>query len=187
MTFRTGFLNNRNSAALLAVLIMIMGALMALPARAELGAATRAVPAAALVGEGRMTFLGFRVFDAELYAPGGSYKANAPFALRLTYLRNFKGSAITKSSIEEIQRQGVRDQAKLERWKKQMRAIFPNVSRGQSITGVRDGNGHAVFYLGQRRIGTIADREFTRRFFAIWLGSNTKDPALRDRLIGRRS
>ena len=41
--------------------------------------------------------------------------------------------------------------------------------------------------IGQRRIGKIADKAFTRRFFAIWLGPNTKDPALRNRLIGRTS
>ena len=157
------------------------------PAHADLGAPAKIVPAAALVGEGRMTFLGFRVFDAELYAAGGTYKASAPFALKLTYLRSFKGAAITDSTIKEMRRQGMRDKATLARWDKQMRAIFPNVSRGQSITGVRDSKGHTVFYLGQRRIGKIADKAFTRRFFAIWLGPNTKDPALRNRLIGRTS
>ena len=45
-------------------------------------------------------------------------------------------------------------------------------------------NGHAVFFLDGRKIGTIADRAFTRRFFDIWLGRNTSRPGLRRKLLG---
>ncbi|MTI43670.1 chalcone isomerase-like protein [Roseibium hamelinense] len=158
-----------------------------LPAYADLGAAARSVPSAKLVGEGKLTFLGFSVFEAELYAPGGSYSATGPFALKLTYLRNFKGEAIAERSAKEMVRQGVPQGAKLDRWTEQMRAIFPNISRGQSITGVRTNSGNTDFYLGNQKIGSIQDKEFTRRFFAIWLGPNTNDPALRAKLVGANS
>ncbi|MBO6894209.1 MAG: chalcone isomerase family protein [Roseibium sp.] len=151
---------------------------------AALGPAANAVPSAELVGKGRMTYLGFKVFDAELYAPGGSFSASKPFALKLTYLRNFKGQAITESSIKEIKRQGGASAKQLSSWEKQMTAIFPNVSPGQSITGVRNAAGHTVFYLGSRKIGTIKDRAFTQRFFSIWLGNNTRSPRLRAKLVG---
>ena len=73
----------------------------AAPAAADIGPAARTVPAAELVGKGRMTYLGFKVFDAELYAPNGVYSASGPFALKLKYLRNFKGKAITESSVRQ--------------------------------------------------------------------------------------
>ena len=68
---------------------------------ADLGSAARLLPSAELVGKGRMTFLGFKVFDAELYAPQGTYSPSAPFALKLTYLRTFKGKQIAESSVKE--------------------------------------------------------------------------------------
>ena len=122
-------------------------------ARADLGAAANYVPSASLVGKGRLTFLGFKIFDAELYAPGGTYSPSRPFALKLTYLRNFKGRAIAKRSADEMRKLGA-SEGQLAKWTRQMEAIFPNVSKGQSITGVRTSSDKATFYLGNRRIGT---------------------------------
>ncbi|WP_428523776.1 chalcone isomerase family protein [Roseibium sp.] len=155
-------------------------------ARADLGAAIGSVPSASLVGEGRMKFLGFNVFDAELFAPNGVYSSTNPFALRLTYLRNFKGKAIAEKSAEEMAKQGV-SKAQLDGWTKQMTAIFPNVSSGQSVTGVRTASGSSRFYFGNKEIGTIADPAFTRHFFDIWLGNKTQNPRLRAKLVGTGS
>lgn len=154
---------------------------------ADLGSAARLLPSAELVGKGRMTFLGFKVFDAELYAPQGSYSPSAPFALKLTYLRTFKGKQIAESSVKEIRRQGGVSDAQLAKWQTQMEALFPNVSPGQSITGVRTSSGKAEFYLGNQKLGTISDPAFTKKFFAIWLGNNTRDPQLRAQLVGSGS
>ena len=156
-------------------------------ASAELGAASKSVPSAELVGKGRLTYFGFRVFDASLYAPDGQYSASKPFALKLTYLRNFKGSAITSRTVKEMKRQGMPEGTRLGSWENQMNAIFPNVRPGQSITGVRTAGGNTEFFLDNRKIGTIRGREFARRFFAIWLGPNTNDPGLRAQLVGARS
>ena len=182
--------SKRLTGSPLAALFLGLTLMLAWPAPmalADLGAATRSVPSAELVGKGRMTYLGFKVFDAELYAPGGVYSAASPFALKLTYLRNFKGKAIAESSVKEIKRQGGVSAAKLASWDKQMQAIFPNVSKGQSITGVRTAGGSTVFYSGSRKLGTIKDPAFTRKFFAIWLGNNTRNPQLRARLVGAGS
>lgn len=176
------FVSRPAAVAVLALLMAAAGPLT--PARADLAAAARSVPSAELVGKGRMTYLGFKVFDAELYAPGGTYRASAPFALKLTYLRNFKGEAIAESSIDEIRRQGRASKSQLATWERQMRAIFPDVAKGQSLTGVRMSNGRTVFYAGNRKLGTISDPAFTESFFAIWLGNRTRNPQLRARLVG---
>ncbi|SHM28531.1 chalcone isomerase family protein [Roseibium suaedae] len=175
------------AVALFVLLALSLVMLFPRPASAGLGAAGNSVPAASLVGEGQMTFLGFAIFDAELYAPQGQYKPSAPFALKLTYLRSFKGTAIAAETAKQMRRQGMKDVAKLEVWTDQMNRIFPNVSKGQSLTGVRDRAGNTVFYSGSKAIGTIKDPEFTKRFFAIWLGQNTQNPDLRNRLVGARS
>ncbi|MES0880681.1 chalcone isomerase family protein [Roseibium sp. SCP14] len=169
------------------VLTLAASSYLAQPAKADIDPAFRSVPSAELVGKGRMTYLGFKIFDAELYAPKGTYSSSAPFALKLTYLRKFKGRKIAESSVDEIRRQGGVSRKQLEAWGKKMQAIFPNVSAGQSITGVRTANGSSVFYLGSRKIGSISDPAFTRRFFAIWLGNNTRNPGLRAKLVGAGS
>lgn len=167
--------------------ILAFAHLAPVSAHADIGPAASSVPSAQLVGKGRMTYLGFKVFDAQLYAPNGVYKSSGPFALKLTYLRNFKGKAITESTVKEIKRQGGVSAAQLASWEKQMLAIFPNVSPGQSITGVRTANGNTVFYYGGRKIGTISGSAFSKRFFAIWLGNNTRNPGLRAKLVGAGS
>ena len=172
---------------LLVMLALSFISVLSRPAAADLNAAASAVPSARLVGEGKMTFLGFGIFEAELYAPNGRYKANAPFALKLTYLRSFKGTAISAETAKQMRRQGMKDEAQLKAWVGQMNRIFPNVSKGQSIIGARDRAGNTVFYSGGKIIGTIKDPEFTRRFFAIWLGNNTQNPGLRNKLVGASS
>ncbi|MEO9526562.1 chalcone isomerase family protein [Roseibium sp.] len=164
--------------------LLLAATLTATDARADLAAVASSVPSAELVGKGRMTMFGFKVFDAELYAPGGTYRAADPFALKLIYLRNFKGEDITESSIKEIRRQGGATSGQLASWEKQLRLILPNVSRGQSLTGVRTSGGATDFYSGRRKLGTINDPAFTKKFFAIWLGNSTRNPRLRAKLVG---
>ncbi|MDC7677432.1 chalcone isomerase family protein [Asticcacaulis machinosus] len=158
-------------------------AVSAFGAHAETPDVLKHVPDAQKVGAGRFSHLGFDIFDATLYAPQSRYNAGAPFALKLEYLRNIKGKSITDNSVKEIQKQGVSGD-KLNRWRDQMAAIFPDVSKGASITGVRDASGHALFYSGSKLLGTIKDAEFSRAFFNIWLGPKAPQ-TLREKLLGR--
>ncbi|MEP3048324.1 MAG: chalcone isomerase family protein [Roseibium sp.] len=177
----------RNLALSTLIAFALTIGLFTAPASADLGAAANSVPAASLVGKGRMTVFGFKVFDAELYAPGGSYSPSKPFALKLTYLRKFKGVAIAEQSVKEIRKQGRASESQIERWTQDMKAIFPNVSPGQSITGVRTAQGGTLFYLDNRKIGSINDPAFSKSFFSIWLGNRTRNSQLRAQLVGAGS
>lgn len=183
---RSRILIVRNFVFISALVMALIGPIGVFEARADLGAAARSVPSASLVGKGRLTFLGIKVFDAELYAPGGAYSPEKPFALKLTYLRSFKGTAIAARSAEEMRKQGAPANM-LKTWTTQMEAIFPNVRAGQSITGVRTSGGATLFYAGNSRIGAISDPAFAKHFFAIWLGQRTGNPALRAKLVGAGS
>lgn len=142
------------------------------------------VPKAAVVGQGHLNFLAWRVYDAALYAPRGNYSAGKPFGLVLTYNHAFTGAEIAKTSIEEMKRLGLDDAAAIDRWQQQMRAIFPDVAKGDSLTGIALPHGPTIFCQGGRRIGTIKDPAFGPRFFGIWLDERTKSPALRRNLLG---
>ncbi len=153
-------------------------------ARADQAVAASYVPGAELAGKARYRYLVWPVFDAQLYAPGGRFNPGKPFALTLTYLRPLKGSDIAQYSADEMRNQGFADGTALRRWQTQMSSIFPDVTKGSQITGVRDMNGNAIFFANGREIGSIRDARFSRHFFDIWLGSRASDPSFRRSLTG---
>lgn len=144
----------------------------------------RHVPEAEVVGQGRLVFLLWEFYDATLYAPGGRWEGDAPFALTLAYLREFTGEEIARASAREIGRLGSVAGERLASWRGRMERIFPDVGPGDRLTGVRDGAGRAVFYRGAEPIGTIDDPEFSRLFFGIWLDERTLASSLRADLLG---
>ena len=142
------------------------------------------VPAAEKVGEGRLTYMLWDVYDAKLYAPKGNWRADRPFALQLSYLRALKGKKIADRSIEEMRGQGLTDEIKLATWHGQMRTIFPDVDAGVSLTGVYTEDGATIFYRDSIEIGRMTDPAFSKAFFGIWLNEATSAPNLRGKLLG---
>ena len=142
------------------------------------------IPTAQKVGQGRLTYLLWDVYDATLYAPEGDWKKDEPFALELAYLREIEGKKIADRSVEEIRNQGFDNEVKLATWHTQMRKIFPDVAEGDIITGVFTENGQSVFYKDNTEVGRIKDSEFSRAFFDIWLNEKTSAPNLRRKLLG---
>lgn len=142
------------------------------------------VPNAQKVGEGRLTYIVWDVYDATLYAPEGAWSDNKPFALQLSYLRSFKGKKIADRSAEEIRGQGFTDEVKIATWHAQMSKIFPDVNEGVSLTGVYTYTGETIFYRDNTKIGRIKDPKFSKAFFGIWLNEKTTAPNLRRKLLG---
>jgi hypothetical protein len=138
------------------------------------------------VGEGRLSYLLWDVYDAVLYAPQGFWKEGHPFALQLSYLRQISGDKIADRSVEEMRNQGISDVVKLATWHTQMKNIFPDVDEGVSLTGVYTEAGETVFYRDNTEIGRINDPEFSKAFFGIWLDEKTSAPDLRRKLLGDR-
>lgn len=147
---------------------------------------TEELPSARLHGQGRLTFLGLRVYDARLWTttafePEGY--AQHPFALELRYLRRLDGEAIAERSLVEMQRVGPVATADAERWLAAMKRAFPDVTDGDRIVGVhRPGEGARFFFNG-RVLDEIRDPAFARSFFSIWLSPRTSEPALRAALL----
>jgi hypothetical protein len=75
------------------------------------------------------------------------------------------------------------DAAQAQRWEAALRTLLPDVKPGDRLLGVHRPETGAQFYQGGRALGRIDDPEFSRRFFAVWLGPATSAPALRDALL----
>lgn len=147
------------------------------------------VPGAKPSSVQRYQFWGFDLYDARLWTQSGfsvqQYDAHT-FALELSYLRGFEGTAIAKRSLEEMRNVGSISAAQESAWLKAMTEIFPNVRKGDRLVGVYKPNEGAEFWLAQRRLGVVSDPQFAKLFFGIWLHEATSAPAVRQAWINGR-
>ena len=189
-------LNRLARAGVLAVAVVMVVAGAAIPAAAVDDPAAppsfvqQALPAAALLGQGQMRFLGLRIYDARLWV-GPQFKAadfgDHPLALELKYHRAFKGTAIAQRSIDEIRRQGELAPALAQHWQKALTALLPDVQPGDRLTGLYQPGQGMQLWRGELLLGSIDDAELARSFFAIWLSPRTSEPSLRSALLALRS
>ena len=83
-----------------------------------------------------------------------------------------------------MRRIGSFDDAQAATWLAAMKRLFPDVQAGDRLVGVqRPGQSARFFFNGQRR-GEVADADFTRLFFGIWLSPRSSEPRLRAQLLG---
>jgi hypothetical protein len=141
-----------------------------------------------LQGQGRLRFLGLRVYDAKLWVgaqPVVDAWADLPFALELDYARELPGKRIAERSLVEMKRQGNIAQDIAAAWLEVMQQVFPDVKAGDRLSALNvPGKGLRFFFNGQLR-AEPRDLDFARVFFGIWFSSSTSEPQLRLALLGR--
>ena len=145
------------------------------------------LPGARLQGEGRMAFLGLHVYDIRLWV-GEGFDAAAferhPLALEIEYARAFAGHRIAERSLAEMERVAGVSPAQRAAWLAAMKQAFPDVEAGDRLAGVHRPGGGARFIHNGSRAAEVADPDFARAFFAIWLSPRTSEPRLRAALLG---
>ncbi|WP_440831121.1 chalcone isomerase family protein [Pseudomonas fragariae (ex Marin et al. 2024)] len=145
-----------------------------------------ALPNAQVVGGGDLSLFGFRVYTAKLLSPVKPFVADAPLALELTYHRDIDREDLVDASIDEIKRisgSKVTEQ-QLTEWRQQMNQSFVDVQPGMKITGVYLPGREARFYVGDKLQHVVPDSQFAKAFFSIWLDPKTRNPELREQLLG---
>ena len=138
-------------------------------------------------GSGELRFLGLAIYQARLWvSPAFDARdfGTHPLALELTYRRAFSAAAIARRSLEEMQRIGPITAPQATRWQQALQAALPDVQAGDRLVGLYQPGSGATFALNGRTVGTVADPEFARLFFGIWLSPLTSQPGLRTALLG---
>jgi hypothetical protein len=142
---------------------------------------------AQLVGAGRLKFWGFDVYDAKLWAPS-SFVATEftkhPFALDITYLRDFSQTDVVQRSMQEMRDLVAVSDDKATQWEAQLRKSLPAIRKGDRLVGSYKPNEGASFTVNGKALDDIRDPELARAFFSIWLNPRTTAPALRRALLG---
>jgi hypothetical protein len=174
-------------------LVLAVAGMAVLPAHAEPAAPPLPVEVAAeapgshLQGQGRLTFLGMHIYDARLWV-GPAFAAEdferQAFALELVYGRSLDGKLIAERSLAEMKKVGTVSDAQAGRWLAQMTRLFPDVDRNDRITGLHRPGELARFFVNGKLCGDVADPEFARLFFGIWLSPRSSEPKLRQALLG---
>lgn len=154
------------------------------------GAAHANTDGLTLQGEGTLRWFGLKVYEARLFAPRQITEQRlfeTPFALELTYARDFSGASIAQTSMDEIKKLNAATSPQHQRWIAEMQKLFPSVKSGDRLRGVHEPGRGASFFHNDKPIGVIADPEFSRAFFSIWLDPKTVKPDLRRQLLGLAS
>lgn len=146
------------------------------------------LPAARLSGSGDLRWFGLKIYTAMLWSEQQPFSARAPFALELTYHRSISRERFVSTSLDEIKRlSGNRySPAELARWQVHMERAFSDVEKGDQLTGVFLPGMGCRFYSKNQLLAEIADPEFAKAFFAIWLDERSKDSGLRAQLLGQK-
>ena len=137
------------------------------------------------VGQGEMRWLGFKLYDAALWAGArGEAAVGDAHVLSIRYARAISSERLVSVSLDEMRRLGFNDEAQLARWGEALAAALPSVEAGDTLAALhRPGEG-AQFWHQDRPTGEIRDPELARAFFAIWLDPRTREPQLRAQLLG---
>lgn len=145
-----------------------------------------AAPQLRALGQGEMRWFGLHLYDATLWVSGERWEPQRPFALDIRYARDISRSRLVESSVSEMRRLGFGDEPALARWGAAMARVFPEVRKGDRLVGVYLPGRGASFFSGERHLGTVAEDAFAEAFFAIWLDARTREPRLREALLGMR-
>ena len=137
------------------------------------------------VGEGQLRWLGLHIYDAALWMRDDAFTVQSEFALDIRYARNIPAHRLVSTSLKEMRRLGFREDDQLDLWSREMARVFPDIGKGDRLTGVNRPGVGAEFYHNGRFIGVIADTRFALAFFSIWLDPRTREPGLRESLIGQ--
>lgn len=135
---------------------------------------------AEVVGEGRLIYWGFKLYDAQLFA---SRESQGGYALDLQYLRQFEAQDLYKQTVEEMEKMGVTKE-KRALWDPQLSKAFKTVKKGDSITAIKKSRDVTQLFHNGLLFSEIRGDELSKAFFSIWLHPRTSVPKLRQSLLG---
>jgi hypothetical protein len=137
-----------------------------------------------MVGQARLTFMIWPVYDSRLYSTDGSYQeGQLPLRLEIQYLREVQAADLLQHTRSEWQRLGLAHERE-QQWLQTLSQLLPDVRENDVLALVVDAQGSSAFLINGQPIGQIDDPHFGERFLDIWLAPSTSRPELRRALLG---
>lgn len=178
---KIGRKQDNNTARFVLIRVMVVVAGLLCWAQASAMTPWQSWPA---VGDARLTWGPWVIYDSELRTPSGEYQQDMEnLALVIKYQRQIDKEELLEATDEQWQHLGIAAD-KRQRWLTRLAQIWPDVRKGDRLIFVVNRDGGA-FYQDNRMIGTVPDQEMSRSFLYIWLSPDTACPKLRQQLIGQ--
>ncbi len=134
------------------------------------------------VGQAQLRWGFWVIYDSELRTPDGSYRGIQPeLALLIRYRIDIDKEDLLDATDEQWQHLNV-DRPNRQLWLRQLAQIWPDVKKGDRLIFELNETGGA-FFLDQRLLGYVQNREMAEAFISIWLAPETAYPKLRKGLI----
>ncbi len=170
---------------LLRIGTLVLGLTAAAPAVAEKPPELVGAPEAQTkVGETAFRVMFWTVFDASLWSANPSFDWTSPFALSLTYARDFTAEQLTEKTVEEMARLSRRPESAFYDFGKTFNACVSDVGEGDRITAVSRGPDTARLYLNGDMRCELEAPGLRESFFGIWLSRDSLFPEATAKLIG---
>ena len=138
-----------------------------------------------IVGEARLKFLFWQVYDSTLFSNSGTYKELEPnLALKISYRRKISAEQLIRRTREEWQKMSLLS-SQTEEWLLSLAAILPDVNKGDLVILKVDEELASNFYFNGSFIGRLGSPAFTQAFLDIWLSEKGSYPELQRELTGQ--
>ncbi|PSL20230.1 chalcone isomerase family protein [Shimia abyssi] len=174
----------RGRVVMLALTVLLPLA-MAAKAHADVApevAATLGQPAE--LGSGDFRWLGFKVYEAQLYTQQGKgFRWERPFALQLDYARKVRARVLLKASLEELERMEGAREDHLEIGAK-LSVCFRDVRPGDRVVAAPKSADQLEFWVNGAQTCTLRHAGIRARYLGIWLSDQARDQSLAKRLRG---
>lgn len=137
------------------------------------------------VGEARLKFLFWSVYDSALYTPTGQYNDGVrPLKLEIQYLLDVKADALLERTLMEWSDMG-RDHPRKDSWRTELATIWKDIKSGDVLSLELDDENRSTFRHNGELLGHIEDPEFGQEFVDIWLSEDCTRPKIRQALLGQ--
>jgi len=136
------------------------------------------------VGEARLSFLGFVIYEGRLFTEGGqAFSEGAPVALEILYRRDFSAQQMLTTTRSELGRVD-RDATDNDQIVNQLSACFRDVADGDRYLAISPLPDELELKLNGTTVCDLRAPGIGQRFLAIWLSDESRFPRLSRRLRG---
>lgn len=149
--------------------------------RAEIAGSGKATAPLIRVGSATYRKLGFTIYHATLWAPGGVYDANKPYALQLRYARDLSQDTLVDAVATDVKDQEQPDPMTMAAWQQTLNEVLPAVKDEEELIGVSVPGSDAKLFFNGKYHATMKDKRLARAFMGIWLGDKA-NPDIRAKL-----
>ncbi len=137
-------------------------------------------------GKSELSWFLISVYEAQLFTTSGQFVyGQYPQALEIEYYRNITKENLIKATKDQWEEQAIKH-PDLNEWLVQLEQVFPDVKPEDKLVFSVDKIGNNQFFLNDKPIGKIANKDFSQLFLDIWVSEKTTYPDLRLELIGER-